>query len=95
MNISRMPTFTSSYGTGCKTLIWEKTKSKRRIKVPTQRAARYHIIKDLSSTNGTVLNGEAMVPYKKFIPNAGDTFKIAGVSYAYRLDSFKSSANAS
>ncbi|AET59691.1 fha domain containing protein [Paenibacillus terrae HPL-003] len=45
--------------------------------------------------NGTVLNGEAMVPYKEYILNDGDTFKIAGVSYAYRLGSFKSSANAS
>ncbi|MEC0180400.1 FHA domain-containing protein [Paenibacillus peoriae] len=51
--------------------------------------------KDLSSTNGTVLNGEAMVPYKEYILNDGDTFKIAGVSYAYRPDSFKSSTNAS
>ncbi|MGR6761569.1 DUF6382 domain-containing protein [Paenibacillus sp. T2-29] len=50
-----------------------------------------HIIKDLSSTNGTVLNGEPMVPYKEYTMKDGDTFKIAGVSYIYRLDSFKSS----
>ncbi|MCC3381863.1 DUF6382 domain-containing protein [Paenibacillus farraposensis] len=50
-----------------------------------------HIVKDLSSTNGTILNGEPMVPYKEYILNEGDTFKIAGVSYTYRLDSFKSS----
>ncbi|MBJ8191658.1 FHA domain-containing protein, partial [Bacillus cereus] len=49
-----------------------------------------HIVKDLSSTNGTALNGEPMVPYKEYILNEGDTFKIAGVSYTYRLDSFKS-----
>ncbi|WP_179031868.1 DUF6382 domain-containing protein [Paenibacillus kribbensis] len=51
-----------------------------------------HIVKDLSSTNGTILNGEPMVPYKEYILNEGDTFKIAGVSYTYRLDSFKSSS---
>ncbi|ASR48560.1 forkhead-associated protein [Paenibacillus kribbensis] len=51
-----------------------------------------HIVKDLSSTNGTILNGELMVPYKEYILNEGDTFKIAGVSYTYRLDSFKSSS---
>ncbi|MGG4221348.1 DUF6382 domain-containing protein [Paenibacillus jamilae] len=50
-----------------------------------------HIIKDLSSTNGTVLNGEPMVPYKEYAMKDGDTFKIAGVSYTYRLDSFKAS----
>lgn len=51
-----------------------------------------HIVKDLSSTNGTVLNGEPMVPYKEYTMKDGDTFKIAGVSYTYRLDSFKSSS---
>ncbi|MGP0575877.1 DUF6382 domain-containing protein [Paenibacillus peoriae] len=50
-----------------------------------------HIVKDLSSTNGSVLNGEPMVPYKEYTMKDGDTFKIAGVSYTYRLDSFKSS----
>ncbi|MGQ3479041.1 DUF6382 domain-containing protein [Paenibacillus sp. TY11] len=50
-----------------------------------------HIVKDLSSTNGTVLNGEPMVPYKEYTMKDGDTFKIAGVSYTYRVDSFKSS----
>ncbi|ADM69107.2 hypothetical protein GMA19_01273 [Paenibacillus polymyxa E681] len=50
-----------------------------------------HIVKDLSSTNGTVLNGEPMVPYKEYTMKDGDTFKIAGVSYTYRLDTFKSS----
>lgn len=54
-----------------------------------------HIVKDLSSTNGTVLNGEPMVPYKEYAMKDGDTFKIAGVSYTYRLESFKSSSNAS
>ncbi|WP_342417035.1 DUF6382 domain-containing protein [Paenibacillus sp. FSL R10-2782] len=53
-----------------------------------------HIVKDLSSTNGTVLNGEPMVPYKEYAMKDGDTFKIAGVSYTYRLESFKSSSNA-
>ncbi|QDY86027.1 FHA domain-containing protein [Paenibacillus polymyxa] len=50
-----------------------------------------HMVKDLSSTNGTVLNGEPMVPYKEYAIKEGDTFKIAGVSYTYRLDSSKSS----
>ncbi len=50
-----------------------------------------HMVKDLSSTNGTVLNGEPMVPYKEYAIKEGDTFKIAGVSYTYRLDSSNSS----
>jgi hypothetical protein len=55
-----------------------------------------HIVKDLSSTNGTVLNGEPMVPYKEYALKDGDIFKIAGVAYTYRLeDSFSSSSASS
>ncbi|MGW8956750.1 DUF6382 domain-containing protein [Paenibacillus sp. NPDC055715] len=54
-----------------------------------------HIVKDLSSTNGTALNGEPMVPYKEYAMKEGDTFKIAGVSYTYRLESFKFPSSAS
>lgn len=66
--------------------------SRSHIELCTDAGGQRHIIKDLSSTNGTVLNGEAMVPYKEYILKDGDTFKIAGVSYIYRLDSFKSSS---
>ncbi|ANS73546.1 hypothetical protein AWM70_02275 [Paenibacillus yonginensis] len=38
-------------------------------------------IKDLGSRNGTVLNGENMVPYKDYPLSPGDEFRIAGVSY--------------
>nr|WP_237690998.1 DUF6382 domain-containing protein [Paenibacillus caui] len=38
-------------------------------------------IKDLGSKNGTVLNGEDMVPYKDYALSPGDEFKIASASY--------------
>ncbi|GGA37388.1 DUF6382 domain-containing protein [Paenibacillus physcomitrellae] len=38
-------------------------------------------IKDLGSRNGTLLNGENMVPYKDYPLSPGDEFRIAGVSY--------------
>ncbi|NMP09476.1 DUF6382 domain-containing protein [Paenibacillus polymyxa] len=65
--------------------------SRSHIEICIVTGGKSHIVKDLSSTNGTVLNGEPMVPYKEYTMQDGDTFKIAGVSYTYRLDSFKSS----
>ncbi|WP_138494180.1 DUF6382 domain-containing protein [Paenibacillus pinistramenti] len=38
-------------------------------------------IKDLGSKNGSILNGENMVPYKDYPLFPGDEFRIAGVSY--------------
>lgn len=41
-------------------------------------------IKDIGSRNGTILNEEALTPYKSYDLNEGDTFKIAGISYTLR-----------
>ncbi|NGZ76005.1 DUF6382 domain-containing protein [Saccharibacillus alkalitolerans] len=41
-------------------------------------------IKDIGSRNGTLLNGEALTPYKAYEMHEGDTFKIAGISYTLR-----------
>lgn len=42
-----------------------------------------HIVKDLASTNGTVLNGGPMVPYKEYELKDKDEMRIAGVTYTY------------
>jgi len=41
-------------------------------------------IKDIGSRNGTILNSEALTPYKSYDLNEGDTFKIAGISYTLK-----------
>ncbi|MEJ8306751.1 DUF6382 domain-containing protein [Saccharibacillus sacchari] len=41
-------------------------------------------IKDIGSRNGTILNDEALTPYKAYDLNEGDTFKIADISYTLR-----------
>jgi len=41
-------------------------------------------IKDIGSRNGTILNSEALTPYKSYDLNEGDTFKIADISYTLR-----------
>jgi len=41
-------------------------------------------IKDIGSRNGTILNSEALTPYKAYDLNEGDTFKIAGISYTLK-----------
>ena len=43
-----------------------------------------YIIKDLGSKNGTILNGQAMVPYKEYPLQEGDSFLIAGGKYTFR-----------
>lgn len=42
------------------------------------------LIRDIGSRNGTVLNEEAMIPYKAYELQEGDTFKIAGIAYTMR-----------
>lgn len=42
------------------------------------------LIRDIGSRNGTVLNEEAMIPYKAYELHEGDTFKIAGIAYTMR-----------
>ncbi|WP_411345584.1 DUF6382 domain-containing protein [Paenibacillus sp. WLX1005] len=43
-------------------------------------------IKDLSSRNGTILNGEALIPYKAYPIQNGDSFKVAKAVYTLRLE---------
>lgn len=44
------------------------------------------MIKDLSSRNGTILNGEALIPYKAYPIQNGDSFKVAKAMYTLRLE---------
>ncbi|CAM3908339.1 MULTISPECIES: DUF6382 domain-containing protein [Paenibacillus] len=48
------------------------------------RGAEGYVLKDLGSRNGTVLEGEAMVPYKEYAIAEGNAFIIAGWSFTFR-----------
>lgn len=49
------------------------------------RGAEGYVLKDLGSRNGTVLEGEAMVPYKEYAIGEGSAFNIAGWSFTLRI----------
>lgn len=55
-----------------------------RAHVELSREGGEYILKDLGSKNGTVLKGEAMVPYKEYPLIEGDAFIIAGWSFTLR-----------
>lgn len=42
-----------------------------------------HRIKDLASTNGSLLNNEAMIPYKEYLLQHRDILKLPGVAFQY------------
>ena|GEM_PF-786913 len=48
------------------------------------RGAEGYVLKDLGSRNGTVLEGETMVPYKEYAIAEGNAFIIAGWSFTLR-----------
>lgn len=55
-----------------------------RAHVELSREGGEYVLKDLGSKNGTVLKGEAMVPYKEYPLLEGDAFIIAGLSFTLR-----------
>ncbi|KOP66778.1 hypothetical protein AMS62_17200 [Bacillus sp. FJAT-18019] len=55
-----------------------------RAHVELSRESGEYVLKDLGSKNGTVLKGEAMVPYKEYPLMEGDVFTIAGWSFTLR-----------
>jgi len=55
-----------------------------RAHVELSREGGEYVLKDLGSKNGTVLKGEAMVPYKEYPLMEGDAFIIAGWSFTLR-----------
>lgn len=57
------------------------------------RGAEGYVLKDLGSRNGTVLEGEAMVPYKEYAIAEGNAFIIAGWSFTLRSSSDGSSGS--
>ncbi|GAE09724.1 DUF6382 domain-containing protein [Paenibacillus sp. JCM 10914] len=56
-----------------------------RAHVEVSREGNEYRLKDLGSINGTSLRGEAMVPYKEYPIQEGDSFIITGISFTLRL----------
>ncbi|OMC71843.1 MULTISPECIES: DUF6382 domain-containing protein [unclassified Paenibacillus] len=56
-----------------------------RAHVEISRSDSGYVLKDLNSVNGTLFQDEAMVPYKEYILQDGDSFVIARAKYTFHL----------
>lgn len=57
-----------------------------RAHVEISRSDSGYVVKDLNSVNGTLFQDEAMVPYKEYILQDGDSFVIAKAKYTFHLN---------
>lgn len=62
----------------------EKSEGASRVHAEISRASGGYILKDLDSRNGTLLAGEAMVPYKEYPLTEGSVFTIVKGTYTFR-----------
>lgn len=62
----------------------EKSEGTSRVHTEILKSPSGYIIKDLDSRNGTLLQGEAMVPYKEYPLTDGAVFTIVKSSYTFR-----------
>jgi pSer/pThr/pTyr-binding forkhead associated (FHA) protein len=62
----------------------EKSEGASRVHAEISRASGGYILKDLDSRNGTLLAGEAMVPYKEYPLTEGTVFTIVKGTYTFR-----------
>ncbi|MEK3902780.1 DUF6382 domain-containing protein [Paenibacillus sp. FSL R7-0179] len=61
----------------------EKSEGASRVHAEISRASGGYILKDLDSRNGTLLAGEAMVPYKEYPLTEGSVFTIVKGTYTF------------
>lgn len=61
----------------------ERSEGASRVHAEISRSTSGYILKDLDSRNGTLFQGEAMVPYKEYPLTEGTTFKIVKGSYTF------------
>lgn len=62
----------------------EKSEGASRVHAEIFRVSGGYILKDLDSRNGTLLAGEAMVPYKEYPLTEGSVFTIVKGTYTFR-----------
>lgn len=63
----------------------EKSEGVSRVHAEISRSQGGYILKDLDSRNGTLFQGEAMIPYKEYPLTDGSVFKIVKGSYTFHL----------
>lgn len=63
----------------------EKSEGVSRVHAEISRSQNGYILKDLDSRNGTLFQGEAMIPYKEYPLTDGSVFKIVKGSYTFHL----------
>lgn len=63
----------------------ERSEGASRVHVEISRSPSGYVLKDLDSRNGTLFQGEAMIPYKEYPLSEGTVFKIVKGSYTFHM----------
>jgi hypothetical protein len=63
----------------------ERSEGASRVHAEISRRPDGYVLKDLDSRNGTLFQGEAMIPYKEYPLSEGDVFKIVKGSYTFHM----------
>lgn len=63
----------------------ERSEGASRVHAEISRSPSGYVLKDLDSRNGTLFQGEAMIPYKEYPLSEGTVFKIVKGSYTFHL----------
>ncbi|MEK5252984.1 DUF6382 domain-containing protein [Paenibacillus sp. FSL F4-0125] len=64
----------------------ERSEGASRVHAEISRSPGGYVLKDLDSRNGTLFQGEAMIPYKEYPLSEGTVFKIVKGSYTFHMD---------
>ncbi|WP_339801190.1 DUF6382 domain-containing protein [Paenibacillus sp. FSL R5-0744] len=63
----------------------ERSEGASRVHAEISRSPGGYVLKDLDSRNGTLFQGEAMIPYKEYPLSEGTVFKIVKGSYTFHM----------
>lgn len=63
----------------------ERSEGASRVHAEISRSPGGYVLKDLDSRNGTIFQGEAMIPYKEYPLSEGTVFKIVKGSYTFHM----------
>ncbi|MNZ96840.1 FHA domain protein [compost metagenome] len=63
----------------------ERSEGASRVHAEISRSPSGYVLKDLDSRNGTLFQGEAMIPYKEYPLSEGTVFKIVKGSYTFHM----------
>jgi hypothetical protein len=69
-------------GERCDWILEEQGASRRHLEI--DKSIDGYVVKDLGSSNGTMLNGEKMIPYKSYPLGTGDKLRIIGTEWEFR-----------